>query len=688
MQDEADLRRLAEAMGVETGYWRIGAGFHEASPDSLRAILGALGTPAATASDVAAALEQIEDDARRETLAPVVVRQADEPQPWPPWPMRGEQAAARWRIELESGEVVSGDAPEARPPPLPPGYHRLILEWTGEVAQLSLIVAPRRCWTPEGPAGGARAWGVTAQLYGLRSERNWGVGDFGDLAALATWAGSKGAAVLGVSPLHALFPCDPSTVSPYYPASRLFLEPLYLEAAVTPAAAPDLAALRHADLIDYAAVASLKSRALEQAYARFLASAASGAPEAAEFREFRRQRGEALERFALFQALAEAHGSASWQDWPQAYRRPESAAAKAFARTHADRLAYHAYLQWRADRQLGETAAAAAAAGMEVGIYRDLAVGAAPGGAEVWAEPDLFAGGAEFGAPPDPFSDRGQAWGTPPMRPGALRASAYRHFIALMRANMRHAGALRIDHVMGLQRLFWIPAGAPPSEGVYVRYPADELLAVLRLESQRNRCLVVGEDLGTVPEGFRPRMEDAGVLSYRVLYFERDGETFRRPADYPRLAAACISTHDLPTLAGFWTGSDLAALQAAGRLDAPEDARAGRRRDKLRLLNALAGEALLEPDADLDALADAAMTPALAVAIHVFIARAGSLLALAQLEDLAGERAQANVPGTTREFPNWRRRLSRSLADLECDPLALAVIAAMAVERPMARPAA
>ncbi|MDH5264425.1 MAG: 4-alpha-glucanotransferase, partial [Betaproteobacteria bacterium] len=377
--------------------------------------------------------------------------------------------------------------------------------------------------------------------------------------------------------------------------------------------------------------------------------------------------GERLRRFAAFEAIAASRPAVPWQRWPDGLRRPDDPGVARFAARHAREVDFAMYLQWLADGQLAQAAASARAGGLGIGFYRDLAVGTAPDGAEAWATQAALARGVSIGAPPDPLGPEGQVWDLPPPLPDALAATGFEGFRALIAANARHAGALRIDHVMGLSRLFWVPDGATAAEGAYVRYPLDDLLGALALESHRARCLIVGEDLGTVADGFRERMDAADVLSYRVLWFERDGEAFREPGRYPAKAAACISTHDLPTIRGWWNGADIDERHAIGLADDGETAaaRAERRRDRSRLADALvaAGEA---PDA---VEGHAPAGDAVAQALHRFIAATPCALALVQADDLSGEAQALNLPGTDRERANWRRRLAVDAADLWNTPV-------------------
>jgi 4-alpha-glucanotransferase len=428
-------------------------------------------------------------------------------------------------------------------------------------------------------------------------------------------------------------------------------------------------ACRAKHLVDYPEVAAIKLAVLTKLFDAHRASAEPARWGA--FEGFRRERGEVLGRSCLFLALREhfanQHPSrADWHAWPEEYRDPASPAVARFAEENRHRLDFLAWLQWVADEQLGAAAGAARDRGMAVGLYRDLAVGADCAGAETWADATAVVSGAQVGAPPDIYNPAGQNWGLPPFHPRALREEGYRSFIQLVRANMRHAGGLRIDHAMGLQHLYWVPQSQKPSAGAYVRYPMEDLLGILALESQRRRCLVVGEDLGTVPEGFRERMAEANILSYRVLFFEQEPETgaFLPPSAYPELALATLGSHDLPTLRGWWEGRDLDLKEQLGLFPQAGEAsrqREARERDRMQLLEALRRERLLPEDGEPD-------IPSLARAAHAFLARTPSVLAMAQIDDLTDEADPVNVPATSDEHPNWRRRLSMTLEEVAGRP--------------------
>ncbi len=723
MTDDEALRQLSELAGIQPVYWDIRGGRHETTPETARAILAAQAVPAHSPAEVAASLAGLEEEPWREILPPVVVAREGAPVAVTlHLPAALAAGSLAWSVHLEDGSRHPGTIDlsatplsgkreiDGRPverrnlrlPALPCGYHRLALSGVAGDLATTLIVAPAQAHLPPAMAAGGRVWGIAAQLYALRSARNPGIGEFTDLAELLGWAREQGAEAVGINPLHALFPRNPSHASPYSPNSRRFLNPLYLDVtAIADFAESDaaraswqsretalrLAAARAEDFVDYDAVAAIKQPVFDALYANFRDRHRDKPGDTMDraWREFLARGGLALERFALHAALCEAFGTQDWSVWPPAYHDPASQACAVFAREHADRIGFHLYLQWQCDRQLGDAATRGAAAGLGIGIYGDLAVSTSPDGADVWGAQDIFSAGARVGAPPDPFNEAGQEWGVVPMNPTRMRKTGYADFIALLRANMRHFGALRIDHAMELARLFWIPRGAPTSSGAYVSYPVDDLLAIVALESRRNQCLVIGEDLGTVPDGFRERLAQTAILSYRVLYFEQHDGRFKPPQDYPALAAACVSTHDLPTLKGFWEESDLDDRLRAGVLQSQEEflaAREARRADKRALLDALAAAGLLPPGVDPAAAEGAPLDPALAAAIHRFLARSGSGLFMVQIDDLAGEGAQANMPGTTDSYPNWRRRLHRPLTELAQSATAAQILDAVRAERP------
>jgi (1->4)-alpha-D-glucan 1-alpha-D-glucosylmutase len=629
------------------------------------------------------------------------------------------QGALAWQIELEDGTRFEqpwtpprqDEASLALPADLPTGYHRLRILASGAVlAESTLAVAPPRCYRPPAIEGDGRVWGCAAQLYSVRSERNWGIGDFTDLRTLVEHWGAHGAGIVAVNPLHALFPDNPEHASPYSPSSRLFVDVLYLDVEAiddfreceeaqqivrSAAFQAELARLRELPLVDYKGVAAAKLPLLEKLHASFCDRHGDGrTPRGEAYLAFRRERGEALDRHGLFDALQEHFrretGAWGWPAWPEPYREPQSPEVLAFARAHVERIDFFCWLQWQADLQLAAVGAVAERLRLGVGLYQDLAVSVDRAGAETWSHRDLYVLEASVGAPPDEFNTSGQNWGLPPPHPERLRAAGFAPFIAMLRASMRHAGALRIDHVMALMRLYWVPPGASAAAGAYVSYPLRELLALIALESDRSRCMVIGEALGTVPEEMLCRLDDAGIFAYSVLWFERgkDGG-FRPPADYPADALVSATTHDLPTIAGWWEGRDLTQRERFGVFPSEEvrlKAVLGRAEDRVRLLLALERERLLPPGATLDPASMPAATPEFAQAVHTLLARTPSRLFVAQLEDLLGLSDQVNLPGTTEDrHPNWRRKLPLALERMPQDRRFQALAGMLAVERPQSR---
>ncbi|HEX6111021.1 MAG TPA: 4-alpha-glucanotransferase [Geminicoccaceae bacterium] len=716
------IRRLGELYGIEPSYTDFWGQRRRVPAATERALLEAMGVAVGSEREVADRLREAEARPWRRMLAPVRVLAPPEPREITfTLPARLGGATVDWTLSEEGGQVHEGrlrpdELPAVAsgegngesyrrwrmplPADLPHGYHRLAMAAPGHFAArgaMQLVIAPARCY---GPGRNARLWGLTAQLYGVRSERNWGMGDFTDLADLTERAAALGASAVGVNPLHALFPADASHFSPYSPSSRLFLNVFYLD----PEAVPDLAEsseaqailgdaafrieleeTRAAELVDYPAVWRLKLRVLEQLFASFQnRHLAASTKRAAAFGAYRAEMGGALEQQAVFDALHEhalrTTGTWSWQQWPEPLRHPDSPKVAEFARERQDRVDFFAYLQWQADEQLAGAQARARAAGMALGLYNDIAIGVGPASATAWANPGISLSGVGVGAPPDLFNLNGQNWGLAPLSPAGLRESAYALFAAALRHNMRHSGAVRIDHVMGLQRLFWIPDGASPADGAYVRYPFADLAHIIALESERHRCLVIGEDLGNVPRGFRPAMQRVGMMSCRVLYFERDeGRAFVPPEAYPRQALVSVSTHDLPTIRGFWTRRDLQWRDLLRRFPdeaAFEGAHAERDRDRVMLLKALRRADMLPAGIDPEQPPDEP-SDELVLAVHRYLAMTPGHLLMVQLEDALGEVEQPNLPGVE-EHPNWRRKLGRSLEALADEPLVAGIAEVMA----------
>lgn len=553
---------------------------------------------------------------------------------------------------------------------------------------------PGRCFMPAWLVHG-RAWGVTCQLYGLRSSRNHGIGDFEDLAVLAESVAASGGDFIGINPVHALFTADAERCSPFSPSNRCFLNPFYIAldriSGIDGVLTDDELECRQLDggaQVDYSAVARFKLGALRKAWQRIVATPSRWpAPSRANFESFVETGGDALHGHCLFEAISHAMvvagGSPGWTDWPVAYRHPRNPEVANFAKRRADEVRFHQWLQWIADAQLKAAAARARAAGMRIGLYLDFAVGTAPDGSATWSDRELVVPGASIGAPPDEIFWRGQDWGLAPMSPAALRARDLRPYRDVLRIATRHAGAIRIDHAMSVQRLFWIPHGMAPTEGCYVRYPMTEMLRVLAEVSASREVIVIGEDLGTVPAGFRETLGAINILSYRLLYFERSRGGFRAAGSYLRDALVAVSTHDMPPLASWWGGNDIALFRSLGLLDdaAAEARRAQRVADRRRLLSRLRKDV---PGWAAVAAGDIgnALTPDLAAVIHAFLAATPSRLLALQYEDLCGSEVPVNVAGTWQEYPNWRIRTPVAVEDAVKAPLWTAVIEAVARARP------
>jgi 4-alpha-glucanotransferase len=596
-------------------------------------------------------------------------------------------AANQWGIETDYRDAwgVLRSVPEAT-------VARLIEALASPAPEDAPQDGGGRCFRPDW-MDTDRIWGVAVQLYGVRSSRNWGIGDFTDLRHLVALAAAEGTDFIGINPLHALFAADPLRFSPYSPSSREFLNVLYIDVTamrvypIVPAVhpiveAPDfarqLAELRDAELVDYVTVAVCKEMVFRRLYDGFaeLARREPGHPLAADFDRFVRDGGEPLRRFAIYQTLSCRPGfGPNWRAWPDEYRDPAGASVAKFAAANASEILYHAFLQWEADAQLAACAGAARSAGMRIGLYLDLAVGTDPGSAEGWSEQYAIIPGFHVGAPPDDWNKAGQDWGLSAFNPAALTRDGVHSYRRMLGAVMRHAGAIRIDHVLGFQRLFLIGEGRAAVDGAYLRMPTHLLCRALAEESVAHRCVVVGEDLGTVPEGFHALMTHYGILSYRLLIFGKDGGRYLAPGEYPLDALAAIATHDLAPFQGFWSAGDL-ALRARLGLFADEQtlrqAQEEREADRRALADAFAG-------AGCAAGADVVQP---AAAAHRFLARTPCRLLLVQMEDLAMESDQPNLPGSGDRYPNWRRKLGRDLDAIFADSRAAALLTAIRAERP------
>ncbi|MEU1318810.1 4-alpha-glucanotransferase [Streptomyces tibetensis] len=666
-----DLSRLAVLHGVATSYSPSPDRSVAASATAVTLTLAALGVDASTPGAIRAALAAREGELGDRLLPPTVVGWGGRP----PAALAALPEGTRLRIDTEQGE--SRTAADG----LPPGVHELTATTPdGRTATAHLIVAPPRLPAPPG-----RSHGLLVQLYSLLSRRSWGMGDLGDLAELAGWAGrSLGAGFIQVNPLHAAVPGPPTDPSPYRPSSRRFPDPVHLRIEDVPEAAyvqdPERlrallersgrlreAVLRQGALIDRDAVWELKREALE-----LLAEVPLGPGRRAAYCDFLAGQGRALEDHATWCALAEVHGS-DWHRWPTGLRDPRSAETTQARNGLMDRVDLWSRLAWLTDTQLTAAQRAGREAGMPVGIVHDLAVGVHPGGADAWAQQEYFAAGMSVGAPPDAFNARGQDWGLPPWRPDRLAASGYAPFRELLRALFRYAGALRIDHVMGLFRLWWVPQGHPPTEGTYVRYDAEAMLAVLVLEASRAGALVIGEDLGTVEPGVRETLRERGVLGTSVLWFERDWEGDGHPLPPESWRADCLATattHDLPSTAARLTGEHVELRDSLGLLTRPlEEERAEAAADAGEWLSLLSRLGLLQGTGG---GGDTSSEEAQIQAVHRFLLRTPARMVGVWLPDGVGDRRPQNLPGTWDQYPNWRL----PIADARGRPVTLEDLAA------------
>jgi 4-alpha-glucanotransferase len=622
-----------EAWGVEPGYWDVAGEWKDIPEATAQALLEAMGAgarhpggpaPLVTVDQVKVDQGRADDEGRGAAT-------------WPAWLPAGTLA-------LEAGGTVPLRPGQLQPPDVPPGYHRLEPEAGG--AAMTVAVCPPHCPSP--PLG--RTWGWSSQLYATRSATSWGIGDFADLRRLVGWAGEHGAGFVLLNPLHASATGPVPEPSPYFPSSRCFLNPLYIRIEEVPGASglPDVAslaekarALNDQRLIDRSQVWALKSQALETLFAR---AEEPGTDD--RFEAYVRRRGPVLDGYTSFCALGERYGL-PWQNWPEGYRHPARPEVREFATGEGrSRKRYHAWLQWLCEVQL-----AAAADVNGAGLICDLAVGVDGGGADAWLWQDAFALGMRVGAPPDEFNIKGQDWALPPWDPWKLRAAAYEPYIEMLRAVLRPAQGLRVDHVMGLFRLFWVPLGSEARQGAYVRYVWQDMVGLLRLEASRAGTFVVGEDLGTVEDHVRHVLAQSGVLSYKLFWFEA-----RPPGEWPSQAMAAVTTHDLPTVAGVWTGADAQAQRRVG-IPVNEEGTVSLRR---RLAEWTGSD-------------DGRPVPEVVEATYAVLAEAPCALRAATLDDALAVEERPNMPGTIDQWPNWCLALPASLEQIEQSPLAAAI---------------
>ena len=715
--DESEaVRHAAEVWGIAPEYWDIWGRRHETPPEIQRAILESLGVPAGSLGELNRALEERLWRQWSSSLPPVLVVSEEEAPHTVPLriPEDGPGLLADVQIDLEDGQALTrtvavddlplGAAAQLRGraflertltlEPLPLGYHRLRVSLRrGErpvlEAGMELIVAPGRAFLPPELRGGGRRAGLYVSLFGLRSAANWGCGDLRDLERLCAWVARAGGSFVALNPLHAIHNRAPFNTSPYLPNSIFYRNPIYLDVEAIedykaspwarrlrsrPSVQHEIRALNESEFIHYERVYRLKRAFLRLAFRRFLSELGRDTPRTRDFRRYIGEEGSLLDGYAIYCALDEwLHRRNrrvwTWPDWPAPYRDPDADAVRAFARDHWRSVLFHKYVQWQLDRQIQAVQATARECGLSIGLFHDLALAADRCGSDLWAHRDFFVAGCRVGAPPDGFSPQGQDWSFPPPNSSRHWQDGYRLFRQSIRKSCRHGGALRIDHAMRFFRLFWIPEGRSAAEGAYVADRSEDLIRVLALESVRNRIVVVGEDLGTVDPSTRATLARYGILSYRLFYFEKNEQGgFRLPSEYPVQALVSSTTHDLPTLAGFWQGRDIEVRRETGIL--PDDAAYGRaleerQREKQRMLDALHALNLLPAYVSRSAADLPELTGELHNAITGFLASTPSMLLALNQEDLTKETEQQNLPGTTAKYPNWRRKMRYSIEEME-----------------------
>jgi len=621
------VRTLAREAGILVDWTDAASRPQRVSVTSLRRILDALGYPSTGKGDID------ESRARLSELA----------------------GGSRAFYTATTGEpIVVGSV--ILPPIREPGYH-VLRHGDGEI---TVAVAPPRCVTFDDVAPNARMYGLAIQLYALRQDGDAGFGDAGALADFATSAARHGADAIALSPTHSLFASDHAHYAPYSPSSRLFLNPLYADPAIVlgQTRVANVALAESQDgLIDWPQTARQKYESFRRLYEDFAAKnlRREGDSLAADFRSFEQDGGDRLRDHAMFEAVHArwfAEQQWDWRVWPAGWRDETRPEAHAFVEGDPTAIEFHGFLQWLADRSFAHAQRTARDAGMRIGLISDLAVGMSPGGSHAWSRQQDLLLGLSIGAPPDLFNPGGQDWGLTGFSPQALIASGYEPFIATLRAAMRHAGGVRIDHVMGLARLWLVPQGASPAEGAYLTYPLDDMLRLIALESHRHRAVVIGEDLGTVEPGFREKIAASGIAGMDVLWFQRDGDDFMPPSEWRRGAVAMTSTHDLPTVAGWWSGADIDTRNALGLTDVAREPKE-RVKDRIRLWEAFREAGVVDVDTQTQ---DAAVAVDAAIALT---AQSPAALALIPIEDVLGVTEQPNLPGTIDEHPNWRRRLTQ-----------------------------
>ncbi|WP_394246340.1 4-alpha-glucanotransferase [Vibrio profundi] len=703
MKEQSVLKQVAEMANIADSYVSAWGDEAAVSEETILHLLSSLGYD--TTNDETL-LKSAEKKHKKDVLDPVLVLRDDEPvEVALNLGVSARESEFSWRLETEQGEVLEGYLQSqvvrderaeggplvfALPNDLAWGYHKLIISRKRRKTPytMTLIRTPKACFKQASIDEGKKLWGPSVQLYTLRTQHNWGIGDFGDLKQLVADIASRGGDFVGLNPIHSLFPANPEGASPYSPSSRRWLNILYIDVSSVPEFALSAEAqqtvgssefqqrlqkARDAHWVNYTEVAELKMSVLPLLFKEFKKRHLDKNSDRAQaFLAFVEEGGQSLVHQAAFDALhTELHSEDSsvwgWPVFPEKYRNFESQATQKFITENQSKVQLYMYLQWIADCQINDAQALAEEKGMSVGLYRDLAVGVADSGSETWADEGNLVMDASIGAPPDILGPLGQNWGLPPLNPEVLQDTSYEAFVQLLRANMKHCGALRIDHVLGLLRLWWIPKGEDATKGAYIYYPVKDMLAILALESHRYQCSVIGEDLGTVPDEIVDILADAGVHSYKVFFFEtaEDGG-FISPKHYAGQSMSALCTHDMPTLRGFWHCDDLKMGEEIGLYPDSEQLKAlfdDRLECKQGILDSVAWHGFLPEGVGRDA-SQVPMDSYLAEALQLHVAAGSSTLLSVQLEDWLEMDQPVNIPGTVDEYPNWRRKLSMNLDEL------------------------
>ncbi len=722
------IDELSEICGIVREYYDIFGHKKVTSSETQKAILRAMGIKLDSPEEIRREIEERKERHWKSFVEPVrVVSEDEQPLTIPVYvPVEeGEERRLRlaWSLEDERGgrveSALSGDAVSAaedhyidgiryakinlrEETRLNIGYYEADVQCAHPAPifqggknrlqkRVKVIITPDACYLPT-PLQAGRTWGLSINLYSIASRGNWGIGDFDDLAEIVKWVADLKGGFVGINPLHLISNTRTFGTSPYSPITKLYKNFIYLSIEKIPEVSEseeiqaiirsdsfqiELSSLKRDKLIDYERIASLKEEILRRAFAAFYEMHyGKDTPRGKDFRKYLSEEGFALESFALFMALQghmkKVHHAEAWQKWPESYHHPSHPSVQEFRKTHAKEILFYQYVQWLVEKQHEEIAELIGDLGMAVGLYHDLAIGSVGGGSDVWCYQDMIAGDVDTGAPPDDYSINGQNWGFPPLIPERLKERGYEFFVQTIRRNMKYGGALRIDHALGLFRLFWIPKGMAPKDGAYVRYPSEDLLRIIALESVRNKTVVIAEDLGTIGENVREELKKFYMFSYRLFYFERDypDPSFLAPEGYPDMALCAITTHDLPTIYGYWIDQDLKTKKELGMYSDNnlwERHVNERERDKELILSALKSHGLLPDGYPTDPKKIPEMTPELCLAIYRYLAKTPCKLVLVSLDDILGALNQQNMPATVGSYPNWMQKTPLTLEEILSD---------------------